>query len=173
MGVLTTAHRTPFRKPPLPTWCARPVSWVASRHTAPAATASVRFHGSHVDREKEKTLTITFVDKQGQRRDIRTWHGENVLEVAHENDIEVEGACEGSLACSTCHVILETQEMYDKFKPPSEREEDLLDCAPGLSDTSRLCCQLKLDANKHNGVVFKLPKLTRNFYVDGHVPKPH
>ena len=35
--------------------------------------------------------------------------GLSVLEVAHSNDIDLEGACEGSLACATCHVILEDE----------------------------------------------------------------
>lgn len=106
-------------------------------------------------------------------RTVTAWNGENVLEVAHENDIPVEGACEGSLACSTCHLVVTDEKMYDSFKEPTVREEDLLDLAPGLTETSRLCCQLKLDAKKHDGIRFIIPSVTRNFYCDGHVPKPH
>ena len=69
--------------------------------------------------------------------------GQTLLEVAHENDIDLEGACDGSLACSTCHVVLE-QEYFDMLPEPEEEEEDMLDLAFGLTDTSRLGCQIKL-----------------------------
>lgn len=45
------------------------------------------------------------------------------------------GACEGSLACSTCHVIVEDQEQYDALPEPSDDENDMLDLAFGLTDT--------------------------------------
>ena len=44
------------------------------------------------------------------------------------------GACEGTLSCSTCHLIL-NKENYDKLKPPSDEENDMLDLAFGLCDT--------------------------------------
>ena len=65
-------------------------------------------------------------------------------EVAHANDIDLEGACDGSLACSTCHLILQ-QDVYDSLPPPEEEEEDMLDLAFDLTDTSRLGCQIKVD----------------------------
>ena len=65
--------------------------------------------------------------------------GESLLEVAHNNDIDLEGACESSLACSTCHVILQSH-IYDSLEYPEEEEEDLLDLAYGLTHTSRLGC---------------------------------
>jgi len=67
--------------------------------------------------------------------------GDNFLDVAHDNDIELEGACGGELACSTCHVILE-QKYFDMLEEMDEEEEDMLDLALGLSDTSRLACQV-------------------------------
>ena len=60
--------------------------------------------------------------------------GQDILTLAHENDVDLEGACEGSLACSTCHVILEP-EFYQKLKEPSDEENDMLDLAFGLTDT--------------------------------------
>lgn len=81
--------------------------------------------------------------------------GKSILEVAHANDIELEGACDGSLACSTCHVILE-QEQYDALPPPEEEEEDMLDLAFGLTDTSRLGCQITID-DSMKGMVLKVP----------------
>ena len=65
--------------------------------------------------------------------------GETLLEVAHNNHIELEGACEQSLACSTCHVILE-EKIYNELPQPVDDEEDLLDLAYGLTLTSRLGC---------------------------------
>jgi ferredoxin-2, mitochondrial len=53
------------------------------------------------------------------------------------------GACDGSLACSTCHLIL-TQETYDSLPEPCEEELDMLDLAFDLTDTSRLGCQIKV-----------------------------
>lgn len=60
-------------------------------------------------------MNVTFVDKDGERITVRAPVGENLLEVAHANNVDLEGACEGSLACSTCHVIVEDQAMYDKL----------------------------------------------------------
>ena len=95
-----------------------------------------------------------------------------MLRAAQSSGIELEGACEGVCACSTCHVIL-TSDIYDKLSEPSEDEEDMLDQAFGLTSTSRLGCQIKLNKQDHNDMLIKVPSATRNFYVDGHVPKPH
>ena len=84
--------------------------------------------------------------------------------MAHNNGIDLEGACESSLACSTCHVIL-AQEVYDDLDEPCEEEEDLLDLAYGLTHTSRLGCQVMVTRDMEKMVV-KLPSSTRNFYVD-------
>lgn len=67
--------------------------------------------------------------------------GLSLLEVAHANRVPLEGACGGSLACSTCHVIVEP-EWYDRLDPVSEDEEDMLDLAFGLTQHSRLGCQI-------------------------------
>jgi ferredoxin len=89
----------------------------------------------------------------------------------------MEGACEGVCACSTCHIIL-SQELYDQLMDETEDgalkedEEDMLDMAFGLTNTSRLGCQIVVKENM-DGCVLTLPKATRNFYVDGHKPTPH
>lgn len=98
--------------------------------------------------------------------------GENLLEVAHSNEIDLEGACEGSLACSTCHVIVEDQAYYDKIPEPDDDENDMLDLAFGLTDTSRLGCQV-IATEELDGMHVTIPSATRNFAVDGFVPKPH
>jgi ferredoxin len=114
---------------------------------------------------------FSFINRDGSKTSVSAEYGKTVLDVAHENNVELEGACEGSMACSTCHVILEPK-LFDQLEEPCEREEDLLDLAPGLTDTSRLSCQIKVD-ERCEGTEIRLPRVTLNFYVDGHVPKPH
>lgn len=116
-------------------------------------------------------INVVFVDRSGQRIPVKGKVGENVLYLAHRYDIELEGACEASLACSTCHVYV-SEEYHSQLPDPDEREEDMLDMAPLLQENSRLGCQIIL-TKELEGAVFTLPKITRNFYVDGHVPKPH
>ena len=103
---------------------------------------------------------ITFIDTEGTRREVDAPVGLSVLEIAHKNDIDLEGACEGSLACSTCHVIVE-QEWYDLLADASEDEEDMLDLAFGLTKTSRLGCQIIM-SEELDGLTLKLPPGTRN-----------
>ncbi|KAF0852313.1 mitochondrial ferredoxin [Andalucia godoyi] len=116
-------------------------------------------------------VSITFCDKSGSRKTVVCKPGESLLEIAHANEVDLEGACEGSLACSTCHVILE-QSVYDKLEEPSDEENDMLDLAFGLTETSRLGCQVRV-TNDMDGMVVRLPSATRNMAVDGYVPKPH
>jgi len=81
------------------------------------------------------------------------------------------GACEGSVACSTCHVIL-SPEHYDLLPEPSDDENDMLDMAFGLTDTSRLGCQVHI-ARELDGMTATLPSATRNMFVDGKKPTHH
>ena len=87
---------------------------------------------------------VRFLDTRGRllaEADVQP--GERLLDVAQAHDVALEGACEGSMACSTCHVILQGRD-FGQFKPPSEEEEDMLDFAYGVTSTSRLSCQLWL-----------------------------
>ncbi|KAK6236609.1 hypothetical protein QUC31_020397 [Theobroma cacao] len=84
----------------------------------------------------------------------------------------VSGACEGSLACSTCHVIVMDMEQYNKLEDPTDEENDMLDLAFGLTETSRLGCQI-IARPELDGIRLAIPAATRNFAVDGYVPKPH
>jgi ferredoxin len=117
-------------------------------------------------------INVTFVDKDGEEIHIKVPVGMNILEAAHENDIELEGACEGSLACSTCHVIVMDTKYYNKLEEPTDEENDMLDLAFGLTATSRLGCQV-IAKPELDGVRLAIPSATRNFAVDGFVPKPH
>ena len=97
--------------------------------------------------------------------------GANLLRSAQRYEIELEGACEGVCACSTCHCIL-PEEVYGRLPLASEDEEDMLDQAFGLTSCSRLGCQVVVTEDMHD-MLITIPSATRNFYVDGHVPKPH
>lgn len=71
------------------------------------------------------------------------------------------GACGGSCACSTCHVIVADEDLYDKMPEIDDDENDMLDLAFGLTETSRLGCQVKM-TKELDGLVVKLPTMTRN-----------
>ena len=102
-------------------------------------------------------IPLTFIAPDGTRMPVKAPVGDTLLEVAHDNKIEIEGkliltlawiipvvfwrttytpagACGGECACSTCHVIL-PQDYYEKLHSPSEEEEDMLDLAAGLTET--------------------------------------
>ncbi len=87
--------------------------------------------------------------------------GISILELMHRNKLPLEGACEGSLACSTCHIIFES-EHFNNLPEASEDEEDMLDLAFGLTPTSRLGCQIIVDGAL-DGAVIKIPAVNRNF----------
>lgn len=112
----------------------------------------------------KKTVKITFINKDNSKKDVQAEIGKSILDIAHENKIDLEGACESSLACSTCHVYIQS-DLYDQLDPPKDEECDLLDLAFGLTEYSRLGCQLKV-SQIYEGTVVKLPKATRNMYVD-------
>ncbi len=107
---------------------------------------------------------MVFVERNGQRREVDAPLGLSVLEIAHRNDVDIEGACEGSLACSTCHVILD-RDWYGRLEEPSEDEEDMLDLAFGLTRTSRLGCQIVI-TEAHDGLTVALPGDTRNLLLE-------
>lgn len=140
-------------------------------------------------------MHVTFIDKEGLESTFAVAEGDNLLDIAQSEDIEMEGmylwefffffsflaallyiyrrrekllsislktgACGGSCACSTCHVIVESSEMYDRIPEPDDDENDMLDLAFGLTETSRLGCQVKM-RKELDGLRVKLPSMTRN-----------
>ena len=98
---------------------------------------------------------VVFVNGE-VRKEIEATSGLTILDIAHQNNINLEGACGGSLACSTCHVIVD-KEHYDKLQPASEEEEDILDLAFGLAPTSRLGCQITI-TDELDGIVLTVPE---------------
>lgn len=119
---------------------------------------------------------MTVVARNGTRHQVAGKIGDNLLYLFHRlqnvnPDTSLEGACEASLACSTCHVIVSPAH-FDSLPEPEEEEDDMLDEASCLSTTSRLGCQIIL-TKELEGMEITLPAFSRNFYVDGHVPEPH
>ena len=107
---------------------------------------------------------MVFVQRDGTRKEVDAPLGLSVLEIAHRHGVDIEGACEGSLACSTCHVVVENF-WFEKLAPASDDEEDMLDLAFGLTHTSRLGCQIRM-SEALDGLVVRLPAATRNMMVD-------
>ena len=105
---------------------------------------------------------VTFIFPNGNRRELNAEIGQTLLDVARANGIdEIEGACGGAMACSTCHVIVDPV-WYGKLPPPAVDETDMLDLAPGLTRTSRLGCQIRL-TEALNGLTVKLPASVKSF----------
>ncbi|KAA8910442.1 ferredoxin [Sphaerosporella brunnea] len=125
------------------------------------AVSAVTRHNELTPPKPGEELKITFVDKEGERHTFEVAEGDNLLDIAQANDLEMEGACGGSAACSTCHVVVEDEDMYDKIPEPSDDENDMLDLAFGLTETSRLGCQVKM-SKELDGLVVRLPSMTRN-----------
>ena len=108
--------------------------------------------------------SMTFIHPDGYRQQVDAPLGLSVLEIARRNDVDLEGACEGSLACSTCHVIV-ADDFYGRIPEATEDEEDMLDLAFGLTHTSRLGCQIRI-TEELDGLVAALPAATRNLLDD-------
>ncbi len=107
---------------------------------------------------------ITFIQPDGSRREFDVEDGDTILDVAQRHGIDLEGACEGGMACSTCHVIVAV-DWFERLEPASEEEEDMLDMAASLTRTSRLGCQIQL-TDALDGLVVSLPTEQHNM-MDG------
>lgn len=90
-------------------------------------------------------MKIHFTNRGGDQLVVEAAQGDNLLRVAQAAGLPLEGTCEGQMACSTCHVIV-AAEWFDRLPSASEAEEDMLDLAAGARRTSRLACQIELDA---------------------------
>ncbi|QEK38828.1 2Fe-2S iron-sulfur cluster binding domain-containing protein [Candidatus Cytomitobacter primus] len=110
--------------------------------------------------QEDKEIKVIFIFPDNSEKECIANVGENLLNVIRNNDIPIPCSCGGALACSTCHVVLdeETFELLeDNGKEASEDEEDLLEVASGLKDTSRLGCQIVLTP-KMDGMKVSLPR---------------
>ncbi len=103
---------------------------------------------------------MVFIDQQGACHEVEAPLGQSVLEIAHNYGLDLEGACEGSLACSTCHVVVDPG-WYEALPDATVDEEDMLDLAVGLTRTSRLGCQIVMSPEL-DGLTVTLPSATHN-----------
>ena len=126
-------------------------------------TAAYVDRGANDSQPHDPMPKMTFIDAQGAARDVDAPVGHTVLEIAHANNIDIEGACEGAMACSTCHVVV-AAEWFARLPPPEEDEEDMLDLAFALTRTSRLGCQITM-SNELDGLTVRLPAETRNMLL--------
>ena len=101
------------------------------------------YNSSSMKMNANSVQIIFYEGHDGDAIEVDAPLGKKVLDVAIDHDIDIEGACGGELACSTCHIILE-EDLYKELGKPGEEEEDMLDLAWGLTDTSRLCCQIEV-----------------------------
>ncbi len=101
-------------------------------------------------------VRVTFVSADGEdRREVDATAGSVLLEVAQAAGQPLEGTCEGQMACSTCHVIVEAEDFL-RLPPASEAEEDMLDLAAAATRTSRLSCQIILE-DRLDGLTVRMP----------------
>ncbi|OMP85565.1 Adrenodoxin-like protein, mitochondrial [Diplodia seriata] len=134
------------------------------------STSPARQHGHLHTPKPGEERKVTFIDKDGDEHTFEVADGDNLLDIAQANDIEMEGACGGSCACSTCHVIVEDSDLYDRMEEPDDDENDMLDLAFGLTETSRLGCQVKM-SKELDGMVVRLPSMTRNLQASDFAEK--
>lgn len=105
-------------------------------------------------------IKVTFISSNGDAQIVEAEAGKGLLETAQAAGQPLEGTCEGQMACSTCHVIVD-KDWFDKLPQASEDEEDMLDLASGARRTSRLSCQIVL-TDQLDGLVVHIPAESRN-----------
>lgn len=135
---------------------------VTHRRTAAAAAWSFFQGGERSFTSGTKALrsdkvTVHFLNRDGEKITVKGSPGDSLLDVVINEDLDIDGfgACEGTLACSTCHLIFE-EEIFKKLGPVTDEEMDMLDLAYGLTDTSRLGCQICLSKSLE-GMVARVP----------------
>uniref|UniRef100_A0A9L0SDE0 Adrenal ferredoxin n=1 Tax=Equus caballus TaxID=9796 RepID=A0A9L0SDE0_HORSE len=102
----------------------------------------------------EDKVTVHFINRDGKTLTAKGKVGDSLLDVVIENNLDIDGfgACEGTLACSTCHLIFEDH-VFEKLEAITDEENDMLDLAFGLTDRSRLGCQVCLTKSMDNMTV--------------------
>lgn len=105
-------------------------------------------------------IRISFISADGAVQNVEAEAGQGLLEVAQAAGQPLEGTCEGQMACSTCHVIID-KDWFEKLPRASEDEEDMLDLASGARRTSRLSCQIVL-TSELDGIAVHIPAESRN-----------
>jgi len=105
-------------------------------------------------------ITVTFISADGESLEVQAVDGRSLLDVAQAAGQPLEGTCEGQMACSTCHVIID-KDWFDRLPRAVEDEEDMLDLASGARRTSRLSCQIILTPEL-DGLLVHVPAESRN-----------
>ena len=99
---------------------------------------------------------LIFVNSEGTEKSVEAENGLSVMEIARDNDLDIEGTCCGSISCCTCHVIID-KDWFSIVGGPNPDEEDMLDLAVGLQPTSRLSCQIEV-TNELDGLRMTIPE---------------
>jgi ferredoxin len=106
-------------------------------------------------------IRATFIHADGTTRTEAEGEADiSLLEVAQVAGMPLEGTCEGQMACSTCHVIVDAAD-FGKLPRTSEAEEDMLDLAAGACRTSRLSCQIRM-GDCPGGITVRIPANANN-----------
>jgi ferredoxin len=106
-------------------------------------------------------IQISFTSANGGRTiTVEAPDGARLLDVAQACDQPLEGTCEGQMACSTCHVIIDAAD-FAKLPRASEEEEDMLDLAGGVTRYSRLACQIRL-SDEMQSLSVRMPGFVHN-----------
>ena len=106
-------------------------------------------------------MKVRFVSADGEHvSEIEGKQGDRLLDLGQANGQPLEGTCEGQMACSTCHVIVDPAD-FDKLPPASADEDDLLDLAASVTRTSRLSCQIMLDES-WDSLTVRIPQESRD-----------
>ncbi len=140
------------------------VNFIDTKDELVTADADIELSLLESSHKKNIMPKVNFIDTKGELSTVDAKIGLSLLEIGHGNSIDIEGACGGSLACSTCHVIVAEKD-FNKLEKASEDEEDMLDLAFDLQKTSRLCCQIIM-TDKLDGITVTLPKATRNILLE-------
>ncbi|CAG9766781.1 unnamed protein product [Ceutorhynchus assimilis] len=126
--------------------------------TSPAVKNNMRILSVGQPALSKKEVEVTFIKANGDEIKAKGKVGDSLLDVVVNNNLDLDGfgACEGTLTCSTCHLILSPENYNSLPNKPSEEELDMLDLAYDLCDTSRLGCQIILEDNL-DGLKVKVP----------------
>ena len=105
-------------------------------------------------------MNVRFVTANGDIVTTQAQPGTRLLEAGQGAGMPLEGTCEGQMACSTCHVVVQP-DWFEKLTPASPDEEDMLDLAAGVTRTSRLSCQIELGPEM-DGLTVQIPGVSRD-----------
>uniref|UniRef100_A0A8D2MXM2 Adrenal ferredoxin n=1 Tax=Zonotrichia albicollis TaxID=44394 RepID=A0A8D2MXM2_ZONAL len=114
--------------------------------------------GTIFETHSEDKITVHFINRDGDKLTAKGKPGDSLLDVVVDNNLDIDGfgACEGTLACSTCHLIFEDH-IFEKLDAITDEEMDMLDLAYGLTETSRLGCQICLKKSM-NDMTVRVPE---------------